>query len=137
MSLHIGVKKEPRGRWDEKKGDRHLHLFITDREWEQLFHDVLLVPINEPYIHSDEQDEHFKMLFQENLKDKGYEMLGRIWDVYDDVFYFPSDINKLLEECLEVQQKTENIVVIAILEKIIFACQEALKVKSGLSLRAD
>lgn len=117
-----------------------LNQWIESDEWEELFQNVLHAPIDieqiegEPYL---EFEDRQKRLFQEDLTGKGYEMLGRIWDILSDAFFAPSEVDKLLKECLEIQQKTENKNALSALEKLIFACHEALKVKSGIFLACD
>ncbi|HST54258.1 MAG TPA: hypothetical protein VLJ61_19785 [Pyrinomonadaceae bacterium] len=109
-------------------------------EWEELFINVLGAPVEIERI-ADEDRQSFlarrERLFKEDLTGKGYEMLGRIWYVFRDVFYAPCEVDKLLEECLELQHKTENKIAFSGLEKRIFACHEALKFKSGIFLACD
>ena len=76
-------------------------------------------------------------MFQEDLTSKGYDKLGRIWYLFRDAFYAPSEETGLLEECLELRQKTESRDAVSALEKLIFACREALKVDSGVFLICD
>jgi hypothetical protein len=108
-------------------------------EWEDLFRNVLKVPDIEKCIDEFYADrvKREKMSFQLNLTNNGYEMLGRIWFIFSDAFYLPSEVNKLLEECLDVQQKTKNELALSALESLIFGCNEALKVKSGVWLVSD
>lgn len=138
MGLDIVVTKSP----FSKPGDKEN--FDTGREisideWYELFHNVLEVP--EIKRHDVETSSDFlvrrEISFQEDMISKGYEMMGRIWYIFRDVFYLPSEVNKLLEECLEIQQKTKNELVLSALENLIFACNQALKVKSGIWLISD
>jgi len=69
------------------------------------------------------------------LTAKGYEMLGRIWYVFRDVYYSPNEIEKLLAECLGVKLKTENPKALSALEKLTSASQAALKVRVVAQLR--
>lgn len=139
-TLDIAVKKNPFGEWDESKGDHHTDLGIEPDEWEQLFFNVLQAPQDVIYFDGEDMSEYYKRrerLFQENLKNKGYEMLGRIWYIYRDASYLPSEINKLLEECLEVQKKTNNVPALSALKKLIIGCNKALEIGSGLRLLSD
>lgn len=108
--------------------------------WHELFQNVLHAPIEIERLEGEDRDAFLnrqERLFQEDLTNKGYEMLGRIWYIFRDSFFAPSEIDKLLEECLELQQKTENTKALSALEKLVFACHEALKVKSGIFLACD
>ena len=101
---------------------------------------ILMTPIEIEYLEG-ESDEDFlsrrERLFQEDLIGKGYEMLGRIWYIFRDAFYAPSEVRKLLEECLDVQLKAESNEALSALEKLIYACNEALRVNSGVLLICD
>lgn len=140
-NLRLVIMKQPNGSWDENKGDRHLNVEIDGGEWNDLFNNVLEIPKSpikqlegEGY---DKYDERQKIWFQETLRSKRYEMLGHIWDMYDDAIYLPSEINQLLEECLKLNKKTQNQYALLALEKLIYGCNEALKTKSGLRLISD
>lgn len=137
-TLKIAVMMNPYGEWDTSKGDRHTDLEIDEDEWCELFYKVLGVPERwkevdgqlEPVEFSEEQ-------FKENLTDKGYPMLGRIWFMYRDANYSPSEVHQLLAECLKLQKKTENMYALSALGKLIAACDEALEINSGLCLISD
>jgi hypothetical protein len=114
--------------------------WLDFNEWLELFENVLQAPVEIERLEDENfQDYHARRerLFQEDLTGKGYEMLGRIWYIFSDAFFHPSEIDKLLEECLELQQKTEYKHALSALEKLIHACNEALKVKSGIFLACD
>lgn len=64
-------------------------------------------------------------------------MLGRIYDMYEDTNYLSWEIDQLLNECLEIGQKTLNKKASSFLEKLIIGCKEALKIGSGLCLISD
>lgn len=139
MGLGISVENDPEGsRTDEQNFSTHQEIEID--EWEDLFQNVLHAPVEIERL-ADEDRVAFldrqERLFQEDLTSKGYEMLGRIWYIFRDAFYAPSEVDKLLKECLELRQKTENKNALSALEKLIFACHEALKVKSGIFLVCD
>lgn len=138
-ALDILVMKNP-GEWYEGNGDFNTGLQIEPQEWEELFFNVLHAPQNETKLVGENFSKYFtrsKKIFQENLQEQGYEMLGRIWDIYQDAEYCPKEINQLYEECLEIQQRTQNKYALSALKKLIFGCQEALKIKSGLFLSSD
>lgn len=139
-TLKIAVMMNPFGEWETNKGDHHTDLEIDPEEWEELFFNVLDAPRAWKHIDGQlvcESFERQERLFKEDLRDKGYEMLRRIWHIYRDAEYLPSEVNQLLAECLEVQQKTQNVHALSALEKLILASREALELKSGLCLLSD
>lgn len=139
-TLDIAVMMNPFGEWNASAGDHHTNLGIKPWEWEDLFFNVLQAPQYETHDDGEKFAEHHERqerLFKEDLKDKGYEMLGRIWDIYQDAEFLPSEIDKLLAECLEVQQKTQNVHALSALENLILASRLSLEIKSGLRLLSD
>ena len=141
-SLQIAVMMDPfdEDSWDTTKGDHYTDLEIEGREWEELFFNVLQAPEGQKYIDGEDIQkyyEHQENLFKENLTDKGYPMLGRIWWMFRDTNYLPSEVHQLLAECLKLQKKTENVYALSTLGKLIAACYEALKINSGLCFLSD
>ena len=139
MGLGIAVVNDPENaHTDEQNFNTHQELY--EDEWEDLFKNVLGVPFDIERRAGEESAaflDRVERLFREDLTDKGYQMLGRIWYLFSDVFYAPSEVDKLLKECLEVQQKTESPNALSALEKLISASQAALKVRSGIFLVCD
>ena len=139
MGLGVSVKSDPENyRVDEQNFSAHQEIGID--EWEDLFQNVLHAPIELERLVGEDRTAFLdsrESLFQEDLTNKGYEMLGRIWYVFRDTFFTPSEVKKLLEECMEIRQKTENKKALSALEKLIYACHEALKAKSGIFLACD
>lgn len=139
MALDITITKSPfRKPTDKENFDTGK--FIEVDEWQQLFENVLQAPV-EIQRFEDETRADFlvraERLFKEHLTNNGYEMLGRIWHYFRDAFYAQSEVAKLLEECLNVKQTTQNELALSALESLIFACNEAIKVKSGIWLISD
>lgn len=138
MSLDIAITKTPvRKPVDSENFDTGRYIGVD--EWYELFHKTLKIPEISP-----NQDESFidfenrrKRLFQDNMTNKGYKMLGRIWYYFSDAFYDSSEVSRLLEECLEIQKFTQSAQSKSAIENLIFACNEALKVKSGIWLISD
>jgi hypothetical protein len=140
--LDIVIMMNPSGEWDEKQGDHPTNFTIGASEWEALFFDLdaLGLPGWETQVDGEDScqyHERQKILFQQNAKNKGYEMLGRIWDTYQDAEYLPSEVSQLLEECTRLKQGTSNSKALSALENLISACHEALKISSGLRLLSD
>jgi hypothetical protein len=139
MGLGIAVANDPESdHTDEQNFSTHREMEFD--EWKDLFQNVLHAPTEIERLEGEDRADFLdrrERLFKEDLASKGYEMLGRIWYMFSDAFFAPSEIDKLLDECLEIQQKTENKNALSALEKLIFACHEALKVKSGIFLACD
>jgi hypothetical protein len=137
-TLQLAVIMNPFGEWDPNKGDHHTDLEIEEDEWCELFYKVLGVPERWKEVDGQlEPVEFSEAQFKEILTGKGYPMLGRIWFMYRDANYLPSEVSKLLEECLKIQKKTENVSALSALGKLIAACYEAIKINSGLCLLSD
>ncbi len=139
MALDIAIVKNP---FDEHSDEENFNsgLWIEIDEWGKLFEIVLQAPVEIKRLELENRADFLnrrEKLFQEDLASKGYKMLGRIWYYFQDVFYEYSEVNILLEECLNVQQNTLNKSALSFLDKLIFACNEALRVKSGIMLVSD
>lgn len=131
------LKHRPTGDWDEAT-DRRLLLFFEGAEWSALFRDALHAKDRDPFVHGEAIDkwrERQRVRFQESIPD--YPMLGRIWDTYIDVSYQPEEITHLRDECLRVKASTSNPVALRGLDKLIAACDGALKGGLGLSLLSE
>jgi hypothetical protein len=139
MVLGISVENDPESvHTDEQNFNTHQEMEFD--EWEDLFQNVLQAPVEIERLEGEDRAAFLsrrERLFKEDLKGKGYEMLGRIWYVFRDVFYSPAEIDKLLEECLELKRKTESPKALSALEKLIRASRAALKVNSGIFLACD
>lgn len=149
MSFNICIKKNPAwewteenpvSNWDETQGDHHLGLDFDGNDFNELhnFLGIKLPPTKR--LDGESYDDHENRIKNEYLnaaKEKDYEMLGRIWYWYENVSYFPSEINQLLEECLRFKEKAQNSAQLAASEKLITACNEALKISSGIFLASD
>ena len=137
MGLGFVLKRELAG-WDENT-DRHPHIpDLGDDQWRVLFFDTLKCPEADPYIHGEDINEHterFRRRFQEHLT--AFPMLGRMWDFYNDAWYAPEEIEQLREECLKVQASTSKPLVLAGLQLLLRACDEADATGLGLLLVAD
>lgn len=139
MGLGISITTDPESvHVDEQNFSTHRELEID--EWDELFIDVLHAPVEVERVAGEDRAAFLnrrKLLFQEDMKAKGYEMLGRMWYVFRDAYYSPTEVGKLLEECLEIRQRTEISKALSALDKLIYACHEALRVKSGIFLACD
>lgn len=138
-TLGISIENDP---LSDKTDEQNFSTgrWIAFDEWRELFQNVLHAPVEVERLEGEDHADFLnrrERLFQEDLTSKGYEMLGRIWYIFSDAFFAPSEVDKLLKECMELRQKAENEKALSALEKFIFACHEALKVKSGVFLTCD
>ncbi len=140
MSFSIFIEKNLGGEWDAAQGDRVLDFEFNGIDFDELRNliGIKLSPIEkiegESYIN---RQERLKQMYFEAAKKRGYKMLGRIWYFYDDAIYLSSEINQLLEECLKLKDKARNSGQSAAVDKLIIACNEALKTESGIFLGSD
>lgn len=139
MGLGISVTNDPENaHTDEQNFSTRRELELD--EWDELFINVLHAPVEIERL-ADEDRAAFlnrrEKLFREDMEAKGYGMLGRMWYVFRDTYYSPTEAGKLLEECLEIRRRTETPKALSALEKLIYACHEALRVKSGIFLACD
>lgn len=126
--------------WDESQGDYQLGLDFDYKDFEELqnFLDIKLPPAKqrkgESYI---DYEERLKNEYINVAKEKGYEMLGRIWYWYESVSYLPSEINQLFDECVKLKDIAQNLNQSIAMDKLITACIEARKTNSGIFLGSD
>ena len=126
--------------WNESQGDYNLEFEFDYNDFSALqnFIDIKLSPAKQREGENyPEYEERLKNEYLDGAKDKGYEMLGRIWYWYESVCYLPSEINRLFQECVNVKNDNQNLKQVAAIEKLIFACKEAKKIKSGIFLGSD
>ncbi len=131
------LRLHPSGEWNEST-DRALAIFFDGAEWSALFRDALLAKDRDPFVPGEAIDkwrERQSLRFKESIAD--YPMLGRIWDTYIDVHYQPEEVRNLRDECLRVKVSTSNLIALRGLNKLIAACDEALKGGLGLSLLSE
>jgi hypothetical protein len=138
-SLRIAIKKRPAGSWNPSDGDHHLPFDIEPKEWEELFYEVLKAPPWEEYVNDSDIEEyhrHQEIRFKKYLATKGFQMLGRIWDIYHDAIFEPFEIDDLYEECSKINKMTYLQEMAAVI-KLTQACKDALQLGSGIRLLSD
>ncbi len=149
MSFSISIHKNPvfvwderrqceTVNWDETQGDRVLDFDFYEFNELQNFLAIKLSPTKQ--CEDEDYGNYQERLKNECLKaakEKGYEMLGRFWFWYDDAIYFSSEIIQLREECLKVKSNSQNSALITGMNKILNACDEALKTDSGIYFGCD
>lgn len=149
MSFNICIMKNPFSEWtednrvsnwDENEGDHHLDFEFDGKDFQAL-QNFLGIKLNSTEQDDSEDYDNYldkvKDNYYELAKEKNYEMLGRIWDWFHNVSFFPSEITQLLEECLRFNDKAQNPDQVVASDKLIKACHEAIKHKSGIFLGSD
>jgi hypothetical protein len=114
---------------------------LDGSEWIALFRDVLKCPmgIDQPFIPGEDTRvwrERNRLKFQKAIPN--YPMLARIWDTFIDVTYEPEEVRQLRDECLQVRAiAASNHLAFEGLSRLISACDESLRLGSGLYLACD
>jgi len=138
MGLGIAVAISPVGKPTDGE-NFNLHREIGIEEWEALFLGDLDLP--EPVRHEDENREEFharwEASFKRIMQKKGYKLLARMWHYNRDVFFYPEEVRDLREECFILKKHTSSDLGDSVLKNLIFACEEALRVNSGIWLVSD
>lgn len=149
MSFGISIMKNPAwewtednpvDNWDESRGDHPLGFEFDGIDFDELhnFLDIKLLTTKRTDGESCvDYENRMKIEYSIIAREKGYEMLGRIWYWYENVSYFPSEINQLLEECLRFKENARNSAQLVASDKLITACNKALQISSGIFLASD
>ncbi len=104
---------------------RHLDISFDGEEWEAIFIETL----NFPY-ELIEQYEFKKAM-------KKYALLGRILDMQEDISYTPDEVRLLSNDCLQVKVIALSPIAQEGLRKLLYGCDEAMRVQYGLLLASD
>ena len=138
-ALDICVVKDPVG--GDTVGDRFTGMQLTPSEWAAIFHNVLKVPEEFTFEDFEQQPqdiyERQEQLFRSFVLSKGYEMLSRIWDIYQDALFLPSEVDALQKECRELEHTTLDRLALSGLKKLRLASEQAIDAESGLALFSD
>ncbi len=124
-TLDTALVQDP-ARWNEGAGDRYIGVCFIDEDWESIFRQVLHCSEGEPYVEGEDVHQHWernRRLFQKSIPD--YPMLGRIFDMYEDYVFTPTEVGRLRVECLKVKAMAANEAADLGLRKLIYACDEA------------
>ena len=140
-ALDICLKKDAEGNWNDATGDRFSGLQLTGPEWHHIFNVVLQVP--DQFDTTGEQRDIYEYFtsqerqFQDFVTEKGFRMLSRIRDLYQDVVFHSGDIESLRNECVALGKSTDDELALSGLAKLSLMCEEALESSSGLVLISD
>jgi hypothetical protein len=139
-TLHIYLVRDP-NTWDHRTDqvDRYSN-DLEGSEWIGLFRDTLRCPmgIDQSSATSDELTDHrekYRLAFQKAIPQ--YSLLGRLWDTYADAVYEPAEVSHLRDECSDVRAVTADFLAAQGLDKLIQACDAALKSRCGIYVASD
>lgn len=111
----------------QSESSRWLDLTFDGAEWDAVFYDTFGLPKLDIKAGAEGHD----------LIAHRYPMLSRIDDMYEDVIYKREEIEQLRAECLKVQEIAKSPLAVKGLQTLISACDEALKLSTGLYLASD
>ena len=117
-------------------GDRCTGIGINGNEWAELFYQILNCPQPPPYsgdpsAYEERRSEEFRRSLPRNP------MLARIYDMFADAWYKPEEVAALRAECIQIRDEQSAPDTPEALRTLIFACDEALKERTGLYLACD
>lgn len=136
-TLHIAVVHDP-AQWSEDAGDRDIRICFNSDDWESVFLKSLHCPVREPYSQGEDVNdwkERNRICFQRAIPQ--FPMLGRIFDMYEDYLFTPSEVEQLRAECLKAKAVALNPRANLGLRKMIHACEVASKDGFHLLLSCD
>jgi hypothetical protein len=138
MALDIVITNTPDAEFPAET-DQNLSFWIEIEEWEKLYLTDLKIP--EPERREAEDGDNYLKRWERSFKKlmakKGYPLLGHIWHYNRDIFYPADEIGELVRECSKLLPTIESELGRSALNKLMCACEEALKVESGIWLVAD
>ncbi len=120
--------------------DRSTGLRLSWDDWSELFNEALDVSEREPYAEGEpyfDFNERQRSLFSAEVNGMGYPLLGRFFDIYEDVAYMPSEVSDLLNECESISGNRQENDIPSAITKLTEACNAALKDGLGILLSSD
>lgn len=137
-SLSIYLMREPSFETFSKGlvgEDRYIELWLDGDEWGAIYFNVLGCPTADsvtrfPNENRESWEQRYSSVFRRAIPE--YPMLGRMSDLFLYIAYKPQEIEQFRKECIKVQSDTSNQEATNGLSKLIKACDEALKLNSGL-----
>ncbi len=124
--------------WDTAKGDRWLDVCLNDEDLEAISLEMFCLATGKSYEGSDNilrlrnDDRH---LFARIAPE--FPMLSRINYIFEDVFFNVEEVEQLRNECVKIRPATSNSAADLGLRKLLYSCDEALKVNFCLELLCD
>lgn len=138
MGLDISILNTGEKYFPEEQKHRHLDMSVGVDEWEALFFEELKCPADEVFNEGEDIAEYNKRQKQRFLSTlDNFPMLSRISSYYSDSSFYGSDVQELLKECVYLKKTVKNKKAVSFLNKLIFACSQAINNSSGISLYAD
>ena len=124
--------------WDITKGDRWLDVCLNDGDLEAISLEIFRLATGTSYEGSDNilklrNDD--RQLFAGIAPE--FPMLSRINYIYEDVFFKAEEVGQLRNECVNIRSVANNPAADLGLRKLLYSCDEALKVNFCLELLCD
>lgn len=124
--------------WDASKGDRWLDVCLNDHDLETISLVIFRVATGKAYNGSDNilKLRNFdRQLFATIAPE--FPMLDRINYIYADAYFTAEEVKSLREECLKLKLITKDFVADLVFRKLLYSCDEAIKVGFCLGLWCD
>ena len=124
--------------WDESKGDRWLDVCLNDKDLEAISLAIYCVATGKSYNGDDNilKLRNFdRQLFVRIAPE--FPMLDRINHIYTDAYYTAEEVKSLRDECLKLKSATQDSAADLGFRKLIYGCDEAIKVGFCLGLWSD
>ena len=139
--MNICIIGNPLLELGEDERDRFTGKSISWDGWGDLFYDLLKVPPPVDYA-AGEPFSDFEARktsnFSQFVCEKGFPLLSRISDIYDDVIFQSDEIKELRNECITLQGYFAGTRPGAeVLRNLIAACDSAIVVGAGIILSGD
>ena len=124
--------------WDTSRGDRWLNVCINDGDLEEISLEIFHLVMgrsydgkeNILYLRNDDR-QWFARAFPQ------FPMLARINFIYEDAYFNAEEVRLLREECVKIKSSAMNPSADLGLRKLIYSCDEAIKVGFCLGLWCD
>lgn len=138
-ALDICIVKNPLEGWDSSS-DRNIRLQLFYEEWASFFYDSIGVPKPQTYSSGELYHDYAKRqeeLFSTDLSWKGFPLLSRICDIYQDATFLSEEVAVLRDECVRAEKVAQEELASNFIKKLMYGCDLAIKSESGLVLISD
>lgn len=133
-TLHIAIMPDF-GNW---KDGCELNVCLDDKDLEAISLEAFRIVTGKPYSGEDnimKLRNDSRQWFAETVPE--FPMLSRINYIFEDVFFNAEEVKQLRNECVEIRSVTTNLAADLGLRKLLYSCDEALKVNYCLELSCD
>ncbi|MGI8495588.1 MAG: hypothetical protein ACR2L1_09800 [Pyrinomonadaceae bacterium] len=135
VSISRGITADS---WDASRGDRWIDICLDDEDLEAISLVIFRVATGKPYNGDDnilKLRNYDRQLFARIAPE--FPMLGRINYIYADAYFTAEEVKNLRDECVRLKLATKDSAADLGLRKLIYSCDEAIKVGFCLGLCCD